>query len=833
MNFERSASERPSSRRAGPSIPGPIVQPAMIPMVAVLVVAPQLLGGVFPWAVALICLMAGAAGVLASRHIEIISHKRQEAKLLDWAMVVVLGWTGLQLLPLPSGLVGLLVPESVDAWRANALLYGEEPRSWIPLSLDPGATRLELAKGSAIVTVFLTSRVFAASHQRRRVLKAVAASAILMALVAFSHKLAGATRVFGMYEPVYASTRLLAPLMNENHLGGFMVLASPILIGLTMDAKTPEHRIAWGLGGIVVALAGVLSFSRGAILALAIGSAVFIGAYAARVGQSRRSLLRSRTVPILAVGALAIALTAIALGGSDLARELSHRHNIAPKFDAAAAAIPVIASHPIAGVGRGGFAAAFVGEQGTEKRFYHPENILVQWMSEWGIPVAVALLIIIVWSIGRGFKLRRSYSHLGGLAGLVAIGIQQLADFSLEVLGVAVAAAAVLGSVGDSVRVRFEFPLRKLCLGVAALCFLGAIAAASLHGRDVFSLERKAQEALAQNDHEEARRLADVGLALHPSEPIFVLTGAEVALRERDRSAGRWINRAQEAAPLWNAPHLLAARWLFAYGQLDQALIEIREAEALVPGSARTTICSLLRAREDATIALRAAPKGPAGAELLDRAAQCLPLRSPVAIEIDEKAREIDPYLVGPAGRQARRLLAQKQPLEAVDLLRRLPKLDVDAQRLLAEAYLQAGDAASAARTIAPLLSRRKVPSNVLKTAAAVYMATGNEKEVQATLSRLRAQAAGKTKSLANVEFFLGELYETHRRYPLALEAYEDSNRAEESRKALVAIARVADAMGNRERALLTYRRLCRFDGGKGSACASAQDLAKPVEPWP
>ena len=84
-----------------------------------------------------------------------------------------------------------------------------------------------------------------------------------------------------------------------------------------------------------------------------------------------------------------------------------------------------------------------------------------------------------------------------------------------------------------------------------------------------------------------ARELAMKGLSLHPSEPIFALTGAEVAVRERDPSAGRWINRAQVLAPLWSAPHLLAARWLFSLGELDQTLIEIREAEALRPGSAQ------------------------------------------------------------------------------------------------------------------------------------------------------------------------------------------------------------------------------------------------------
>ena len=802
-------------------------------MAVVLVASPQLLGGVFPWAVTAICITAGIAGVLAGRQIEINSPERRDARLLDFMMVVALGWTCLQLLPLPAWLVALLVPESVEAWAANAILFGQPARSWIPMSLDPGATRLEIAKGSAIVAVFLTARVFTAAHRRQRVLKAVAASAIALALVAFAHKIAGATRVFGFYEPVYASTRLLAPLMNENHLGGFMALTSPILIGLAMDAKTIERRVLWAGSGAICALAGVLSFSRGAMLGLAVGITVFIVAYAASLSQSHRSVLRSRMIPILAAGALGIALVAIGLEGSSLARELGYRHNITPKLEAAAAALPVIASHPVAGVGRGAFAAAFVDEHGTDKRYFHPENVLVQWTSEWGIPVALALLVIIVWSIGRGFRLRRSYAHLGGLAGLCGIGVQQLADFSLELLGVAVVAAAVLGAVADSVRVRLSVPLRKLCLAASIFCFAGAVLAISLHGNDVFTLEMRARAALEREDHDDARRLVQTGLRLHPSEPIFALSGAEVAVREGDAEAGRWINRAQDLAPLWSAPHLLAARWLFSLGRIDQGLIELREVESLRPGSARDTICALLRDRQDPAIALRAAPEGPEGAKFLDRAAQCLPLQSSVAIAIDENARNLDPNLVGPATRQARRLLGANQPVRAVDLLRSLPSLDVQSRKIMAQAYMRAGEPQSAAQTIAPLLNLKKVPSDVLRVAASIYMTTGDESEVRIVTSRLRGLTGGKAQALAEVELFLGGLYESHRRYALALKAYEDSNRAQESRTALAAVARVAEAMGNRERALLTYRRICRSDGGKGKACASAEELEKPAQIWP
>jgi uncharacterized protein HemY len=146
---------------------------------------------------------------------------------------------------------------------------------------------------------------------------------------------------------------------------------------------------------------------------------------------------------------------------------------------------------------------------------------------------------------------------------------------------------------------------------------------------------------------------------------------------------------------------------------------------------------------------------------------------------------------------------------------------------------MQGSDLGAAAETIAPLLLAGDVPSSVLRTAASIYVKNGDQDKLQRVVARLRGQSAGKAKPLADVEMFLGKLYESQGKYALALKAFEDSRRANESRQALLAIARVADAMGNRERALLTYRRLCRLDGGKGAACASAEELAKPANSWP
>ena len=441
--------------------------------------------------------------------------------------------------------------------------------------------------------------------------------------------------------------------------------------------------------------------------------------------------------------------------------------------------------------------AAFVDEHGTEKRFFHPENLAVQWGSEWGLPHRLGAADLDrlvdrsrvpaearlcpprcpVWAGGHGCaRARRLFARSCRCGGRRSRHPR--------------------GGGGFGSRSNPHSVAPALLRRVVALLLLGAGLALSMHQQDVFTLDRQIRAALEAEDHDGVRQRVQTGLALHPSEPIFALAGAEVAVREGDETAPRWINRAQDVAPLWNAPHLLAARWLFSIGRMDQGLIEIREAEALFPGSARMTICTILRAHQDPAIALRAAPRGPDGARFLDRAASCLPLQSPVAIEIDEAARKIDPDLVRPATRRARRLLAADRPLEAVDVLRDLPVLDTTARRVLAEAYMEADDPRSAAHAISPILNRREVSRNVLRTASSIYMALGDDSEIQRLASELRRQTGGKAEPLADVELFLGGLYESHGRYALALKAYEDSNQALESRRALQATARVAEAMG-------------------------------------
>ena len=79
---------------------------------------------------------------------------------------------------------------------------------------------------------------------------------------------------------------------------------------------------------------------------------------------------------------------------------------------------------------------------------------------------------------------------------------------------------------------------------------------------------------------------------------------------------------------------------------------------------------------------------------------------------------------------------------------------------------------------------------------------------------------------IAEIDMLLGALYEEAGEYPMALVAYRRAGRSGGSRKSLESIARVSALSGDAAGALITYRRLCRADGGVGDACRTAEKLS-------
>ena len=404
---------------------------------ATIVIAPQLFGGAFPWAVVVI------AGLAVTSLGTALWVRRFAATPVVDGVFIMMGvawlWTCVQVLPLPPSVAHALSLGSVhSAERLQGLAWGETIT--LTVSYDPGSTYLQILIGIAIVAGFLAARLGGPSGLKPIAMAAVA-SAVLIGLVGFVHQAAGAEALFGVYSPRFSATHLLAPLMNSNHLGGFSLMGALIAAGLAVEESGRSRRIAWIAASVLCVMVVAFSLSRGAIGALLFGF-VLLAAWLAGRGRSEG---RRAVIPVAVVAAALAGVTAFAGLGPILRR--FERHGLG-KLEVAAHGFRLLdGSAWWLGVGRGAFSSAFVTHEGSGDRYTHPENLLVQWTTEWGVVVAVALLLILALALWKRFRAAERPLTAAVCIAIFALSLQNLVDFSLEMAGVVVVVATLLGAL--------------------------------------------------------------------------------------------------------------------------------------------------------------------------------------------------------------------------------------------------------------------------------------------------------------------------------------------------------------------------------------------------
>jgi hypothetical protein len=807
-------------------------------MAGALILPPQLLGGVDGWAIALTAGLALLA--LATAHIAIgravpLDHRQP----LVVVMAVALAWTAIQAFPLPCGMVEALAPPVAAHVSANRALLDDPALGACTLSWAPGASRWELAKGVGIAAAFLSAWMLSIAGMRRQVLMAAGASAVAMALVGLAHLGTGAEQVFGLYEPKHAMPRpVLAPLLNPNQLSGFLAMGVPVLAGLGLHSDNPGRRALWMVGAVLCGIVVILSLSRGGMASLLAGL-VFLAALAWTRRRSQRG--RSGNAILWVGGAVALIVAAGAYLALDrVAREFADGD--LSKLELIGRAALFGLERPWIGVGRGAFGAAFAQAGGlAEYRADHAENTFVQWAVEWGLPVTLALLVALALSLRSALGESRSPARAGALAAVGSIVVHDLTDFSLELTGVAVVAAAVLGAAVATRRPRRRLqaaepvPWRRSMLpwlvggGALLLGLLPTLA----HG-SVPSLQEELLAALHQGDRERFREDLRGALALHPSEPAFPLLAATEAVRHGDPRAPRWINRAIETAPDWPAPRLVAAEWLWAQGARPQAMLEVREAARLSPGATRQFLCHALRGEDDAGSLLeRGAPEGIMRAPFLEVAASCLGPRSPAAGEVDALLLATAPDALPPRLRRIRRLLRSRDLEEAhtqaLEAARQHPQ-ESQVLHVLAEVQVELGNPAAALET---LEKAEAVPGDrraLLRARAEAFAALGDHDAMGETLQELRGFAGGSPEQVAKALSFEGGLWERHGHPAQALRAFDEAHRVAPRRDRLERVAESALALGDRGRAFRTYLELCQTYPEVERFCRQEQRLRRSLD---
>lgn len=816
-----------------PFAPEPVARPPRLAseraaaacFTALVCLAPQLLGGAVPAMVPVI-----AAGSIVTLLAVVFTARDRDASVtpLVVAMLGALAWTAVQALPLPCALVRLLDAEGVTEFERALRLIGAQAPTFCSLSRDPGATRAEVVKGFAIVTAFLSGLLLAARGERRTAYRAVATSGVLMALVAMVHTAGRAETVFGLYRPVYVrDAPTVAPLLNPNALGGFLAMCVPLSIGMAFSERSRVRKTFAVIAAGVLAACTLMTRSRGAVIALALGLALL-----AVLGGLRRSSRARAQAPrgasLATTIGLAIAL-ALALAAWRTTLWAEFRAGDWRKLDLIASAFDLGWRHPWLGVGRGAFASVFPAVHVTPYRFEHAENLVAQWSAEWGWPVAGALLVALAWAWARRLRTPRSFASLGALAAVATIATHNLVDLGLELAGVATVASALLGAATaratpQARRGRGSCARIGTAVAIAGALVL-ALLAPTLARDDSEALASDLRDSMRRGDREQFRADLAHAVRLHPMRPEFAVLAAAEAIAAGSVDAGRWVNRGMQLAPGWATPHVQAVQWLWRAGRLDQAIVELGAAAARDVHALGPFLCPL--ARYDASAVTRVAPSGPTGAEFLELASHCLAAESEAGKTIDAALARAYPERPWAHLRRIEGMLATNRAEDAlreVRAFRRAGYRGDDAALFEARALLQLQRPAEAIVSLRDAARRSTSPRALLELEARSHAGLGADSAMRECLERLRGSAGGHATALRDAWMLEAELEAGLGNVARALHAYEEAFRITGDIDALARAASAAEQLGDIRRAYQSYSRLCDLAPERGG-CARRDAL--------
>jgi tetratricopeptide (TPR) repeat protein len=660
-------------------------------------------------------LLAVSALALIGATFELVALRR-----VPWPATVLAGFglfSALQAISLPAAWIKLVSPVSADVWLRCLVPFGEPALRSFPLSLDPSASIAEALKWLTYASVYVMAMRTRVRHGSAWLAVLLFGSVTLVSLITLVHGIADLPELYGLYHPDFAPGRWnVGPLLNSNNLAGYAILGLFTGGGLLLTDRSPLPRLALmiGVGSITAALA--LSGSRAGVVSVLVAGIVAL----VWLLRAKGARISARSFGV-AMAPLAIGIAiAVALGTEHEAGQFNAL-DVERKVSVWLWSLPMIREHALFGVGRGAFETAFAAYRGALDYDWaivvtHAENFVVQWIAEWGVPVGLCAVVVIV-----GYVLREWYQSRSDrlrfmvLTGLLALFLQNFADLGLEVPALVIAAVVALAAgeratpapavevveaakrLGRRVvfaaipacalwvvallwsRSPVEFERREMSVRYGELAMSNADELATpktdelalrradeLEMRRAGELEMRRAGELASADGGASGRADELGqfrnrlhqaVLRHPAEAFFPLLGGLVAMRTRDGSALTWLARALELAPTNGPVHLVLADLVHSHGATTQAMMHLRLA-----GQYDRTLGSAVVARAPAwapsiDLLMQAIPDGPHGRGVLLEACAKEQAIEP-RLDCFRRAAERSPTSVDPQLALAESLLA-------------------------------------------------------------------------------------------------------------------------------------------------------------------------------
>ncbi|MGQ0505607.1 MAG: tetratricopeptide repeat protein [Myxococcaceae bacterium] len=549
-------------------------------LAALMLAMPLCLGGTARATLPLLVLLSGTALVLSA----VASLRRGHTLCLPlpaWMLGLCSLITLFQLIPLPPFLLAWLSPPAAELRAFNLIPLGLT--GWRPLSLDAPATWRELAKSLSYLAALLAAAQLARSRDWRPViLGAVVLAAVVTALIGYGHALFRLHSLFGRFVFTDARPPFLTVFGNPNHAAAFMAAGSMLALGVGLDCRERRHALAWWGAALVAGVAVVLTLSRGGILFWLVGQGLFVLLMLRGRRKQRDESLEPLPVKLTPDWVVVGLMGALALGGfmayEELLREARADHSKVELWPMMFRAGMQFAP---AGMGRGAYESAFSRFQSRDPYtlYTHSENVVLQLLSEVGLPVAAGLLTLAMLWFRRILRRRReSAVDAAVISVVVATVLHDFFDFSLELPPMAVALCLAIGVLErpGSGQGGGRWSLEPATfLKLSPLLPAAALLAVLLGRSTLAASEAAVAQALREQDPPaELMEVVKQEVDRHFADYLlYSLGGSGFAVSDPLRALA-FLNRALFLRPLDGDAHYAAARALYRLQKRGQAFLE-------------------------------------------------------------------------------------------------------------------------------------------------------------------------------------------------------------------------------------------------------------------
>jgi O-antigen ligase len=414
-------------------------------------------GAVYPWAYIPLfggCLLLGTAAL----------SQRREAGSLDRGLAIALFCLllaiGLQLVPIPVSAIRQVSPETDAFLRNFEIGYASAGRH--ALSIRPESTMVGLAGASAFGILLLGLVRTLSRRDTVQFTRGLCVAGVALAIVAMAQLAMWNGKIYGFWTPLEGRNPF-GPFVNRNHFAGWMLMSLPLgmsyfcgRVSRGMQAVQPgwRDRLLWfstpaasetllvGLAVLVMALGLALTTSRSGILGLVVALAISGWFVARQLETAPRRMIAAVFLGLVLVAA--IGWTGVDQIAVRFTNDATYGNRIPIWMDT----LRIASRFPLAGTGLNTYDSSTLAYQTVIPTVHlaQAHNDYLQVLVEGGALVsipAVGLLVVVIRTIRRRFVDVSAHStdywiRVGAVTGIVAIALQEIGEFSLQMPGNAV-----------------------------------------------------------------------------------------------------------------------------------------------------------------------------------------------------------------------------------------------------------------------------------------------------------------------------------------------------------------------------------------------------------